>query len=116
MRHYRPLGYAVVMTGQTAWTGGTTADGSGDAAWRPDHYRIQVAGLLGGGWTTWFEGLTVTGGVDESGAAVTTLAGEVLDQAQLHSILSRIRDLGLTLILVERVRPIPSQPGPDQGE
>ena len=66
-----------------------------------DHYEIRVKGHLDPKWSEWFEGLTVT--AVESGD--TVLSGPIVDQAALHGLLARIRDLNLTLISVVRVDP-----------
>jgi hypothetical protein len=63
------------------------------------HYCIRVEGQLGSGWSEWFAGLTLS--QTESGD--TLLSGPVVDQAALHGLLARIRDLNLTLIAVERI-------------
>jgi hypothetical protein len=68
---------------------------------QPPIYQIRIQGHLGRQWTEWFEGLTLT--LEEDG--VTLLAGPVVDQAALHALLRRIRDLGMTLISVMRVEP-----------
>ena len=65
---------------------------------RPAHYQIRVKGVLDGHWTAWFEGLTVTAVSDQ-----TIISGIVADQAALHSLLTKIRDLGLPLISVNLV-------------
>ena len=65
------------------------------------HYEIRVAGQLDARWATWFDGLEITRGAD----GTTCITGEVSDQAQLHSVLARIRDLGLDLISVEAIHP-----------
>jgi hypothetical protein len=62
------------------------------------HYKIRVRGVLGSGWSTWFDGLSVTS--DEDGE--TTISGPVADQAALHGVLTKIRDLGLELLDVHR--------------
>jgi hypothetical protein len=67
----------------------------------PIHYEIRVAGVLDGRWSAWFDGLEVTG--DESGA--TTIAGPVADQAALHGLLAKVRDLGLELLSVRPIDP-----------
>jgi hypothetical protein len=64
-------------------------------------YEIRVKGVLDRGWSAWFEGLEVTS--DERGQ--TTLAGPVADQAALHGLLAKIRDLGLELLEVRRTDP-----------
>ena len=64
----------------------------------PAHYQIRVKGVLDGHWTAWFEGLTVTAVSNQ-----TIISGIVADQAALHSLLTKIRDLGLPLISVNLV-------------
>ena len=61
-------------------------------------YRIQVRGALEPTWSDHFDGLTLT-----SCAGITTMSGPIVDQAALHGLLTRIRDLGLPLLLVERI-------------
>ena len=61
-------------------------------------YRIRVAGRLDERWSTWFDGFEVH--ADEDGS--TRLTGAVSDQAALHGLLTRVRDLGLELISVTR--------------
>ena len=68
----------------------------------PARYEIRVAGVLDVGWSAWFDELEVTGD-DQLGQ--TVIAGPVADQAALHGVLARIRDLGLTLIAVRRIEP-----------
>ena len=67
----------------------------------PDQYEIRVAGHLDGHWTSWFDGLTFTHEND----GTTTLHALVPDQAALHGLLTKVRDLGATLISVEVVDP-----------
>jgi hypothetical protein len=62
-------------------------------------YQIRVKGHLGAQWTDWFEGLTVT--LDDNGE--TLLTGPVVDQAALHGLLRKVRDLGIPLVSVVRV-------------
>lgn len=61
--------------------------------------QIRVKGHLGSAWSEWFDGLTITN--LENGEAV--LSGPVADQAVLHGVLMRVRDLGLPLLSVNRV-------------
>ena len=61
-------------------------------------YEIRVKGELDTRWQSWFEGMTITAGDDE-----TIIRGTVADQVALHSLLTRIRDLGLPLIAVNPV-------------
>lgn len=66
-------------------------------------YQIRVKGHLGSQWTNWFEGLTIT--LEEDGD--TLLTGPVVDQAALHGLLKRVRDLGMPLVSVSPVEPDP---------
>ena len=66
-------------------------------------YRIQIQGRLNQSWTQWFDGMSITSEAAEDGSTLTVLTGPVVDQAALHGLLNRIRDLGLSLVLVERV-------------
>lgn len=75
----------------------------------PRCYDLRVAGHLDHHWSAWF-GLTVTHHDD----GTTTLRGPVGDQAQLHGLIAKVRDLGATLIAVTPVdEPLPSAPRPD---
>jgi hypothetical protein len=58
---------------------------------------ITVKGLLDPRWSAWFDGLTIAH--RETGESVLT--GRLLDQAALHGVLTRVRDLGLSLVAVE---------------
>ncbi len=64
-------------------------------------YQIRVKGHLGSQWTDWFGGLTVT--LEEDGD--TLLTGPVVDQAALHGLLRKVRDLGMSLLSVSPVEP-----------
>ena len=70
---------------------------------QPARYEIRVVGHLSPGKATWFEDLCLTNEFDEDGNPITVLAGLVVDQAMLHSLLTRIRDLGLPLLKVTRI-------------
>jgi hypothetical protein len=63
---------------------------------QPTVYQIRIKGQLGPQWTDWFGGLTIT--LEDSGD--TLLIGPVVDQAALHGILKKVRDLGLPLVSV----------------
>lgn len=67
----------------------------------PTIYQIRIEGHLGPQWSDWFGGLSVT--LEDDGD--TLLTGSVTDQAELHGLLKRVRDLGMPLISVNRVRP-----------
>lgn len=62
-------------------------------------YHITVQGHLAAGWAEWFDGLAIRNEAD--GTAV--LMGSIRDQAALHGVLVKIRDLGLPLIAVQRL-------------
>jgi hypothetical protein len=70
-------------------------------AGQPMVYQIRLKGHLGGQWTDWFEGLTIT--LEANGD--TLLTGPVADQAALFGLLRKVRDLGLPLVEVVQVKP-----------
>ena len=67
-------------------------------AWR---YEIRLTGRLDAHWAAWFDGLTVSHETD----GTTVISGPIADQAALHGVLQRVRDLGLPLVSVIRVEP-----------
>ena len=71
---------------------------SSDDHCEPGVYEIRIKGHLGGRWARRVEGLTIT--LEEDG--VTLLTGPVVDQAALHSLLRKVRDLGVPLLSVNR--------------
>ena len=64
----------------------------------PPTYEIRITGRLDPRWEEWFDGLTIT--VDNRDTLIT---GPVVDQAALHGVLRRVRDLGMPLISVTRI-------------
>ncbi len=66
---------------------------------QPTIYQIRVKGHLGSQWTDWFAGLTVT--LEDNGE--TLLTGPVVDQAALHGLIKKVRDLGMPLVSVVSV-------------
>jgi hypothetical protein len=68
---------------------------------QPMLYQIRIKGHLGREWTDWFEGLAIT--LEEDGD--TLLTGPVVDQAALHGLLKKVRDLGMPLLSVSAVKP-----------
>ena len=64
-------------------------------------YEIRVDGHLGPRWAAWFDGLTLV--AEEDGT--TVLRGPIVDQAALHGVLQKLRDLGIPLISVTQLRP-----------
>jgi hypothetical protein len=71
--------------------------------YEPQLYEIRLKGHLDDRWAKWFEGLTIT--LEENGD--TLLTGPVIDQAALHGLLKKVRDLGLPLVSVSPVEPGP---------
>lgn len=67
----------------------------------PAGYRLRVDGHLDDHWSAWFGDLTLTRESD----GTTSLSGVVSDQAELHGLLMKVRDLGVTLISVEVIDP-----------
>ena len=67
----------------------------------PGLYEIRIKGHLANRWAGWFGGLTIT--LEDNGD--TLLTGPVVDQAALHGLLKKVRDLGLPLLSVNRVKP-----------
>jgi hypothetical protein len=74
---------------------------------RPVRYRLRVGSRLDARWADWFAGFVLA--AEEDGT--TTLTGDVADQAELHGLLARIRDLGLDLISLEAVCGLPPSAG-----
>ncbi len=66
-------------------------------------YEIVVKGHLDEQWSDWFEGLAITTSSGEDGTPITTFTGPVADQAALHGVLGRIRDINMPLISVTPV-------------
>jgi len=66
---------------------------------QPAIYEIQVQGLLPAGWQDWFDGFTIT-----NDGQVTRFCGLVADQSALFGLLIKIRDLGLTVLSVQRIK------------
>jgi len=62
-------------------------------------YEIRLMGHLDAHWTAWFDGSAVTYEND----GTTVISGRIVDQAALHGLLQRVRDLGLELVSVRRV-------------
>jgi len=68
---------------------------------QPDVYEIRVRGHLDGHWAAWFDALSL----NRENDGTTVLRGSIADQAALHGVLQKVRDLGLELISVIRELP-----------
>lgn len=73
---------------------------------QPDRYEIRIKGHLDPRWADWFEGLTIT----REANGDTLLIGPVADQAALHGLLRKVRDLGIQLIAVNVAAPDDPEP------
>ena len=78
---------------------------------QPVIYQIRLKGQLGCQWTNWFGGLTIT--LEEDGD--TLLTGPVIDQAALHGLLRKVRDLGMPLVSVSQVQSTETHPNLSTG-
>lgn len=76
----------------------------------PARYQILVKGRLDAKWSDWFDGFSVDPGANDE----TLLLGPVADQAALHGLLNKIRDLGLPLMSVTRVDAPQARSGPGE--
>ena len=74
---------------------------SSDTRREPVQYEIRLKGHLEPRWAAWFDGLSLTQDSD----GTTVIRGSVIDQAALHGLLSKVRDLGLPLIAVTQIDP-----------
>jgi hypothetical protein len=70
-----------------------------ETATGPERYEIRIAGHLDSRWAAWFDGLSLTNQSD----GTTILQGAVVDQAALHGLLQKVRDVGLPLISVTQI-------------
>lgn len=68
---------------------------------RPTIYQIRIKGHLGQQRVAWFEGLTIT--LEEDGN--TLLTGPIVDQAALHGLLKKVRDMHIPLLSIHSVEP-----------
>jgi hypothetical protein len=78
----------------------------------PLAYQIRLKGQLGSEWADWFGGLTITPEDD----GTTLLTGTAIDQAALHGLLKKVRDLGLPLLSINPIEPGPNQSSTEGNE
>jgi hypothetical protein len=90
--------HQVASYGPTVTTKNRTADPG-------PHYEIRVAGHLAPRWSAWFDGLTVA--TDDDGT--TAIRGPVVDQAALHGLLQKLRDVGIPLVSLTQIPSTPPQ-------
>jgi hypothetical protein len=76
-------------------------DASTEDPYAPGRYAIRIQGHLDDRWAAWFGGLTLT----RADNGDTLLTGPVVDQAALYGLLKKVRDLGMPLVSVNRVKP-----------
>jgi hypothetical protein len=74
---------------------------SSDTRREPVQYELRLKGHLEARWVAWFGGLSLT----QESDGTTVIRGAVIDQAALHGLLSKVRDLGLPLIAVTQLDP-----------
>ncbi len=67
----------------------------------PMIYQIRVLGWLDESWSDWLGGMAITFARESDGSVITTLTGEIVDQAALHGVLNLIRDLNIPLLSVQ---------------
>ncbi len=70
---------------------------------QPLEYEIEVQGRLEERWSRWFDDMDITVKNQAGGPTITILSGMVADQAALHGLLNRIRDLGIPLLAVRQM-------------
>jgi hypothetical protein len=100
MSAHRVRSYGLGVTTNERSTDILAAASAGDHNDIPQ-YEIRVKGHLGPRWAAWFDGLSLTPGDD----GTTVIRGKVVDQAALHGVLQRVRDLGIPLV---SLIPVPS--------
>ena len=94
----RPYGPPVTADDRSTYSfDGASADGHPGI----QQYEIRVTGHLGSRWSAWFDGLSLTS--EEDGT--TVIRGPVVDQAALHGLLQKLRDVGIPLV---SLTPLPS--------
>jgi len=72
---------------------------------QPIEYKIEIQGRLEPVWSHWFDDMNISVKKETRGPTVTVISGLVADQAALHGLLNRIRDLGIPLLSVQVMNP-----------
>jgi len=80
---------------------------------QPATYQIQVQGLISERWVDWFDGMTITGESSGGELVITTLVGEIEDQAALMGLMQKLYSLGHSLLEVRRLQPEGDDPRRD---
>ena len=75
-------------------------------------YEIRIKGHLDPRWTDWFEGMSIASQANGD----TLLTGQLVDQAALHGLLKKVRDVGLPLLSIIRIEPEQVAPDAPEGE
>ena len=96
------------MTAHQVRSYGPTVNPQHPTAGPASTYEIHVAGRLGPRWAAWFDPMGITARTD----GTTVLRGSVVDQAVLHGVLQRLRDLGIPLISLRQLPPDPTHEPP----
>lgn len=78
----------------------TTVNFSGEGK-----YEIRVKGHIDDGWSHWFEEMRISMEYDEDNLPITVFTGVIQDQAALHGVIARIRDIHMPLISVNQIKP-----------
>lgn len=92
--------YGPDVTADHRTTDTTKGTSTGDHT-STQHYEIRVKGRLGSRWTAWFDGLSLTNEDD----GTTVIRGPVVDQAALHGLLHKLRDVGIPLVSLTQLPP-----------
>lgn len=88
-----------------------TAQASDDGHIGIPQYEIRVKGRLGPRWAAWFDGLSLSA---EDGG-ITVISGPVVDQAALHGLLQKLRDVGIPLVSLVQLAPDAATQDTDEG-
>ena len=91
----------------------STTGAPADAHEPVQHYEIRVKGHLPPRWSTWFEGMTIE---PDGTEGTTVISGPVVDQAALHGLLQRLRDVAIPLVSLVPVSPKPETAGASQKQ